>query len=750
MKLKYLWTVLVLWTAICVGLKAQPSAEIISADISICESGQVTIQIRFTGDAPFGLVYSTYDKDGNKIGITPINKQDDLIRSEDLVDGVWSTIVSFTQTTTIRLEEVFDKTSPSQGNPPEYIIGDGTPVENQSMLITVDKMPSPDAGLFVPQCGYEAQLNATLSNPAHSMYWSEVTGGTYNDKTLPNARFIAQEQGTYILTLTEVDGACEATDDVTVELWGSPRAVISGEQVICSNDGNEYTINVTTALENGMAPYDYKVTNGINIYSRNDKGSTDNFTLPATNETSWKVIDLVDNRGCSAHEDDITGTATVIDDKPDANAGLADNLCEGDLGKGYTLDAQLDKGEGGRWLDNANVTFSDVNNPKAIALANSFGTHTLTWQETYNGCSETSTVDITFIKPPTLDLLQPNTAICEGSSAVLRVNAKAQFNNLTLDINEDGTVNSYPILQGYNDEITFSPTETTNYQLLKLTDSQGCSSELTDQFNVTVDFVPEPIPGIYEAVCGDSIQMDAVLGEQETGVWTSDNGGSFTDTTSTVSTYKFVWKDKKVQEVHTLNWRVENINNHNCVSTASVDITFHKRPDNVFAGNDTTIYHKNQLVLNATVDTGMVGSWIDSDAHIVFEDLESPVSIASHLNAGENKFVWTVVNGVCEVVDDMIVRFEDLKSPNGFSPNNDNINECFIIGGADKVANNKFIVFDRNGKVVFQKNNFDENGWNGEGLDGSPLPDGTYYYIFRGDEGVEVKDYLIIKRSKKG
>ena len=37
----------------------------------------------------------------------------------------------------------------------------------------------------------------------------------------------------------------------------------------------------------------------------------------------------------------------------------------------------------------------------------------------------------------------------------------------------------------------------------------------------------------------------------------------------------------------------------------------------------------------------------------------------------------------------------------------------FIIGGAEKVPNNKLVVFDGNGKLVYSQDNFSNEGWNG-------------------------------------
>jgi gliding motility-associated-like protein len=67
-----------------------------------------------------------------------------------------------------------------------------------------------------------------------------------------------------------------------------------------------------------------------------------------------------------------------------------------------------------------------------------------------------------------------------------------------------------------------------------------------------------------------------------------------------------------------------------------------------------------------------------------------------------------------------------LKIPisNLLTPNGDGHNDYFIVGNIDEYPENNLIVFDRNGKVVYEKANY-RNEWNGENI-----PDGVYFYMF--------------------
>lgn len=92
----------------------------------------------------------------------------------------------------------------------------------------------------------------------------------------------------------------------------------------------------------------------------------------------------------------------------------------------------------------------------------------------------------------------------------------------------------------------------------------------------------------------------------------------------------------------------------------------------------------------------------------------------------------------------------DLKIPNVLTPNGDGINDVLIIENLDISLENKLLIYDRWGKRVYQKTNYNNDIKNGqlvndEGFSGSCLASGTYYYIF-----MYYNDKHEIIYSKKG
>ncbi len=83
---------------------------------------------------------------------------------------------------------------------------------------------------------------------------------------------------------------------------------------------------------------------------------------------------------------------------------------------------------------------------------------------------------------------------------------------------------------------------------------------------------------------------------------------------------------------------------------------------------------------------------------------------------------------------------------NGFSPNDDGINDSFRIDGIENYPGNTVRIFNRWGNRVFSQDGY-KNEWSGNWNGRTVLPDGTYFYIIDlGDGSKPLKGYLQIRR----
>ena len=144
--------------------------------------------------------------------------------------------------------------------------------------------------------------------------------------------------------------------------------------------------------------------------------------------------------------------------------------------------------------------------------------------------------------------------------------------------------------------------------------------------------------------------------------------------------------------------------------------------------------------LPADADTSI--EWVVISGDTTIEDgILNPLE----LELGDYVFSYSITNNGCldtilltiNVNDKCIVRpcgAEDLKISKAVTPNGDNFNDFFTVGGVEECG---FIIdlkmFNRFGDIVYESRDY-QNNWSGESPSGSigganRLPNGTYYYV---------------------
>jgi gliding motility-associated-like protein len=97
-----------------------------------------------------------------------------------------------------------------------------------------------------------------------------------------------------------------------------------------------------------------------------------------------------------------------------------------------------------------------------------------------------------------------------------------------------------------------------------------------------------------------------------------------------------------------------------------------------------------------------------------------------------------------------------VEAANAFSPNNDGINEVWIINGIEEYPQNKVQIFNRWGDLVFEMQNYDNtlNFFDGSAnklnaVGANKLPEGTYFFkiAIQGPHKLKKPEgFLILKR----
>lgn len=70
---------------------------------------------------------------------------------------------------------------------------------------------------------------------------------------------------------------------------------------------------------------------------------------------------------------------------------------------------------------------------------------------------------------------------------------------------------------------------------------------------------------------------------------------------------------------------------------------------------------------------------------------------------------------------------------NVITPNNDGINDRFLIEGAENMPLNRLVIINRWREIVFEQDGY-QNNWQGTTQSGLHLPQAAYYYFFYPDK----------------
>ncbi|MGQ1785886.1 MULTISPECIES: T9SS type B sorting domain-containing protein [unclassified Saccharicrinis] len=727
----------------------KPTATIVSEDLSFCESGDVILKVKFTGEPPFSFHY----KRGSATSTSPST-------SEYEFDFPFAGI---SNSTSFELVKVFDANYPPSGEGSTQVSG--------AVNVTIDNSPIVEAGVDAAVCGYEHTMNGSITGSTTKIWWSDPGASTtFEDDASPTSKFTGDVADTYSLRLNAENGACkDLYDEVEITLYGRPKGTIKdiSDWKYCSTDAPTHTIPLELNFE-GNSDFSYILKNdagtakGSFVATEADEDISISIPVSDTETISFQSIE--DGNGCTAESADMIGQRTAVDVKPDARAG-EDRIGENPIcGADFTLEAEASPGTTGKWTALVTgINFSDDTQANATATASFaadeyYRTVPLRWTETTTDglqCADFDEVAIKFIKSPTLAITSvTDDEICEDKSTtlVLDPTGNAPFEivyNLGGSAITESLSTSDPELDLMYPELALG-NNTVN--ITRITDSHDCVSDLSLSQDIWVDEMPVANAGPPIDTCGVEVDLLAVQ-QYDDSEWLLSEG-LFDDVYDPTS--KFT-----ANNTGTLNlvWRETN---GRCTDTDTVIVSFYDTPRPVKEITDTVIYAANFIILPADSLTVGTGQWSIIEPTVTgatFEDDTSFKSKFSNFSADETyhlqwKATLASAPETCrERVHNVYIETHPLFAPTGISPNNDGNNDVLKIKGAENITNNKLSVFDKHGKQVISINNYGEwdhlkgkyKRWPDEEF-GYEIPDpGIYLYVFEGEGISTVKNYITVK-----
>jgi gliding motility-associated-like protein len=266
------------------------------------------------------------------------------------------------------------------------------------------------------------------------------------------------------------------------------------------------------------------------------------------------------------------------------------------------------------------------------------------------------------------------------------------------------------ISTGTNTHVLLAPSATTNYTVLgaNFMGPVSCYEQLSYSVIVVTPITPS-VSNNVELCLGEKTTLYASGGNSFS--WTPSYGLNITNGSGVVA-------NPKITTIYT----VEVSHNSYCGKTTTVMVTVNPKPD-VYAGRDTS-YNLNDAIFINAVGTGTL-TWVSGEG-IICRDCPYtqvyPTRNTCYVVQASNDYGCSVTDDICiDLTEDFTIYI-----PNSFTPNNDGLNDVFMIYG-ENISQVSMDIFDRWGVRIFGSTDY-KLGWDGK-YKGTLCEEGTYTYI---------------------
>jgi len=513
----------------------------------------------------------------------------------------------------------------------------------------------------------------------------------------------------------------------TVTVHASPKVRFNTVAPVCL-DAAGYQI--TEASETGGVP-------GTAVFTGTGVNSAGLFNPSLTGAGSFTVLYTYTSQfGCV----DTASNTVVVLAPAIANFGYSKPSCERNPIV-FTDSSSIPTSSGTitSWRWNFGDGTPPVTNNTNAAVSHqftSYNTYTVTLTVTSsNGCT------VQKQKPVTVNPL-PQPGFRFPSSACLP-NAAVSFTD-TSSI-ADGTQNSFTYAWRFDDpgsanntSVSKNPTHVfsaarTYAITLTCTSGEGCRDSVTIPMNI---IHPQPVAGISSDSTSICENQTVKFSDNSTGAdgvvnkwtWDFDNGNSSVIQFPSSQTYT-------TAKTYRVQLQIEN--SFGCKDTAVNNFRVFANPV-MSAGPDQVLLEGGEITLDASASgSGLRYLWqtVPPGAGNYLNNTAVLKPVIKGITDDITYQLLVVADGGCYKMDSVFIKL--LKAPvipNTFTPNDDNINETWVIQYLESYPECRIKIFNRDGQVVYESLGYKAPGWNGT-YKGKKVPFGTYYYIIEPGSG---------------
>lgn len=698
----------------------------------------------------------------------------------------------------------YTTTSLTNGQVVDVIVtnSNGCPATSASITNTVQALPSPTLTSSDPDNTFCSGTSVTFNAGGGTSYNFRVNGSSVQNGSSSTYTTTSLTNGQIVDVIVTNDNGCSATSSQitnTVRALPNPTLTSSdADNVFCEGSaitftaggGSSYNFRVNgTSVQNGTSTtyITSAVTDGqvVDVIVTNSNGCM---------STSTQIINSVDARpeadaGTGGNECDLTfqlnaipsvgigtwtrtagpsgatatfspssnsptaiatvsaygtytftwtetnGTCSASSSvtvnfyrQPVASAGTGGNNC----GLSYILNGSLDIGTG-TWTRTAGpgtATFTpNANTPGATVTVSQYGSYTFRWTVTNGTCTTAPTVNVNFYSQPPADAGEGGIE-CDLDFQLNAVPASGTSSGSWSRVSGPGNVAFSPNPGLYNAKVTVDQFGT--YVFAWTTVNVTCQS--TDIITVEFHDLPQVNAGRDTIICEDgSAQLQAV------------GTGTFAWMPAEELSDPAIANPHATPEV-TTTFTVTLTDQYGCKNSDAVEVEVWNIPL-IDAGPDRVLEYLFTADLAATqLQIHETGTWSVAEGEGQFSASTNPVTKVNGLAQGENIVLWRVTNGVCQPVDDYVtLKVNDLFIPSLITPNGDPYNQYFELQGIQTLGTTELVIFDRRGAQVYKNKNYD-NTWEGKDYNGNDLPDDTYFYVIKSQNGKSLSGFVVIRR----
>ncbi|MCX2496154.1 lamin tail domain-containing protein [Pedobacter sp. PF22-3] len=265
----------------------------------------------------------------------------------------------------------------------------------------------------------------------------------------------------------------------------------------------------------------------------------------------------------------------------------------------------------------------------------------------------------------------------------------------------------------------------------------GGVDKITKTFKLTVTSTATATVTGTAAVClNGAPQTITFTGANGTAPYTftyNINGGT-SKTVTTTATSASVTVSAPTNAAGTFAYNLVNVKDANCgqAQTGTATITVNTLPVvSISSNKGVTISKGDAIILTAT--GGVQYSWTGTE---ITSGQNTASATIRPKQSGTYKVTVTNASGCVSDQTILITVTEDykLEASTVITPNGDGYNDKFIVKNIDYYPNNTLKIFDKAGRILYTKQTY-ANDWDGT-INGSPLSEGTYYYIIDLGKGI--------------